>query len=42
LTLHEHFSPRLGEKRLEINVVRQLLIPPFPGSNPGAPASLMN
>jgi hypothetical protein len=29
----------LGEKTNEINMPKRFLIPPFPGSSPGAPAS---
>jgi hypothetical protein len=36
---HARFLRQLGEKRTEINVVRQILIPPFGGSSPPAPAS---
>jgi hypothetical protein len=39
LITHARFSPQLGEMRNQINAVGQFLIPPFPGSNPGAPAS---
>jgi hypothetical protein len=36
---HEPFSVQSGEICNSIKGVRQILIPPFPGSNPGAPAS---
>ena len=36
---HEPFSVQSGEICKSIKVVRQILIPPFPGSNPGAPAN---
>jgi hypothetical protein len=32
------FSPQSGENALAIKVVGQILIPPFGGSNPPAPA----
>jgi hypothetical protein len=39
LTRHVRCVPRLGKMRYDINAARTILIPPFPGSNPGAPAS---
>jgi hypothetical protein len=39
LKQHGRFGPQSGEKPRSINVVGQILIPPFGGSNPPAPAS---
>jgi hypothetical protein len=40
LMRHVRFVFRLGKKRSNINLPEAILIPPFPGSNPGAPASV--
>jgi hypothetical protein len=36
------FSPQLGKTPCQIKKLGRLLIPPFPGSNPGAPAKKIN
>jgi hypothetical protein len=39
LMRHVRFVPQLGEKARLINVAAAILIPPFGGSSPPAPAS---
>ena len=41
LKRHDRFSVQLEEKRNESKPVERFLIPPFPGSNPGAPAKFL-
>jgi hypothetical protein len=38
LMLHARFCSQSGKICKVINVIPRILIPPFPGSNPGAPA----
>jgi hypothetical protein len=40
LIAKEWLKAQLGKICKSINAVPQILIPPFPGSNPGAPATL--